>query len=185
MKFKLLWVIGAVALNFVALKKAAAQDYHQLTIDDFQGVPRPNGTGVIAYTNCTIDFRYEATYKNGYYLLNFNIRLLMNRDRSWMDKAKVTSQAMLAEILKHEQGHYIIAYMEQQELLRIVGRTVFRDDYQQAAQAIFDRVDAKYKQLNRDYDDDTQHMVNRTQQKTWNGYFEKQLAYMPPPKEQY
>ena len=185
MKFKLLWVIGAVALNFVALKKAAAQDYHQLTIDDFQGVPRSNGSGVIAYTNCTIDFRYEAAHKNGYYLLNFNIRLLMNRDRSWMDKAKVTSQAMLAEILKHEQGHYIIAYMEQQELLRIVGRTVFRDDYQQAAQAIFDRVDAKYKQLNRDYDDDTQHMVNRTQQKTWNGYFEKQLAYMPPPKEQY
>lgn len=185
MKFKLLWLIGAVALNFVALKRADAQDYHQLTIDDFQGIPRPNGTDYIAYTNCTIDFRYEAERKNNYYLLNFNIRLLLNRDRSWMDKAKVTSQEMLAEILKHEQGHYIIAYMEQQELLRTVARTVFRDDYQQAAQAIFDRIDAKYKQLNRDYDDDTQHMVNRTQQVSWNNYFKKQLAYMPPPKEQY
>jgi hypothetical protein len=187
MKFKLLWAMCVLALNFIILQKAAAQqhDYHQLTIDDFQGVPRSNGDGVIAYTNCTIDFHYEATPANGYYRLNFRITLQLNHYRSWMDKSRVTSRQQLAEILRHEQGHYIIAYMEQQELLRVVGRTVFHEDYQRAAQEIFDRVDAKYKQLNRDYDDDTHHMVDRTQQKSWNDYFNRQLAYMPPPKENY
>jgi hypothetical protein len=75
--------------------------------------------------------------------------------------------------------------MEQQELLRTVGRTVFHSDYQRVAQEIFDRIDAKYKQLNMDYDYDTRHMIDRKQQKSWNVYFDKQMAYMPPPKEQY
>ena len=186
MKFKLLWVIGVCVLNFVTLKAVAQEhDYHQLTIDDFQGYPRSDGTDVIAYTNCTINFHYEATPKNGYYLLNFCITLQMNHNRSWMDKSHVTSQEQLAEILRHEQGHYAIAFMEQQELLRTVGRTVFHEDYRQAAQAIFDRIDAKYKQLNLDYDYDTHHMVDRTQQKSWNNYFTRQLAYMPPAKEVY
>jgi len=187
MRFKLLWVIGALTLNFITPDPSAAQqhDYHQLSINDFQGVPRPNGTDVIAYTNCTIDFHYEATPRNGYYLLNFRITLQMNHDRSWMDKRRVTSQKQLDEILRHEQGHYAIAFMEQQELLRTVGRTVFRSDYQRVAQEIFDRIDAKYKQLNMDYDYDTRHMIDRKQQKSWNVYFDRQLAYMPSPKEIY
>jgi hypothetical protein len=43
----------------------------------------------------------------------------MNNYKSWMDKARITSAAeSLAEILKHEQGHYNIAYLEQQEVIR-------------------------------------------------------------------
>jgi hypothetical protein len=179
MRLILRGAICAVAICIGSFQNASAQAYRLLTADDFQGTPHPN-TGVIAYTNCSIDFRYEAYRKNGYYQLDFNIRLLLNRDRSWMDKDRVTSQAMLDEILKHEQGHYIIAYMEQQELLREVGKTRFEADYQYRAQQIFDRIDAKYKELNRNYDDDTGHMTNRTQQNSWDVYFRRRLEYMPP-----
>ena len=86
---------------------------------------------------------------------------------------------MLTEVLRHEQGHYFIAYMEQQELLRAVSKTVFQSDYQYTAQQIFNQIDAKYKQLNEDYDTDTQHMINREQQSSWNAYFQKRMAYMP------
>jgi len=179
MKYPLFRVICVVALCLFLGQKVTAQDYHQLTINDFQGVPHSNGDGVIAYTNCSIDFRYEATHQRGYYQLNFHIRLLMNRNRSWMDKDKITSPEMLSEVLRHEQGHYFIAYMEQQELLRAVSKTIFQSDYQYVAQQIFNRIDAKYKQLNEDYDTDTQHMVNREQQNSWNAYFQKRMAYMP------
>jgi len=110
-------VICVIILCVAYQRIACAQAYRQLTADDFEGAPRSH-SGVIAYTNCTIDFRYQASRKNGYYQLNFNIRLMINRDRSWMDKERINSSAMLDEILKHEQGHYIIAYLEQQELLR-------------------------------------------------------------------
>jgi len=158
----------------------AQSAYHQLTIDDFQGVPPYNSGGVIAYTNCSIDFRYQAQRERNFYRLSFNIHLKLNTNKSWMAKNKITDDQMLAEILRHEQGHYIIAYMEQQELLRAVGKTVFYADYQAQAQSIFDRIDAKYKQLNYNYDEDTQHMTNRTQQQSWNAYFKKRLDYMPP-----
>ena len=159
---------------------SSAQAYHQLTVDDFQGRVGNVGGGVVAYTNCTIDFQYQAYRQKGYYRLDFNIRLILNNNKSWIDRRRVTSEAMLNEILKHEQGHYIIAFMEQQELLRTVGRTVFYDDYSSEARRIFDDIDAKYKQLNKDYDTGTQHMLNREQQKSWDAYLNKQLEFMPP-----
>jgi hypothetical protein len=158
---------------------ASAQPFRQLTIDDFQGPPDYANGGMIAYTNCTIEFRYVAYKEDGYYRLDFDIELKVNNDKSWMDKRRVTSGEMLTEVLKHEQGHYIIAYLEQQELVRAVGKTVFHDDYRSEARAIFNRIDAKYKQLNLDYDDDTHHMTNREQQHSWDLYFKKRLEFMP------
>jgi hypothetical protein len=86
---------------------------------------------------------------------------------------------MLSEILKHEQGHYLIAYLEQQEILRQIGKTRFSYNYRNEAMALFNRIDAKYKQLNSNYDDDTQHMTNRQQQRSWDLYFQKRLEYEP------
>jgi hypothetical protein len=179
MKFRLV-LLMCVAAMCVSFTKTFSQPYRTLTIDDFQGIPNTRNGEVVAYTNCSIDFRYQAHHERDYYMLDFNILLTMNNNKSWMDKRHITSQEMLAEVLKHEQGHYIIAYMEQQELLRTVSRTVFRSDYQSAAMNIFNRVDAKYKQLNLDYDADTRHMQNREQQQSWNAYFKKKLDYMPP-----
>lgn len=172
-------ILCVIVVCVWGLQTASAQPYRQLTADDFEGVPRSH-TSVIAYTNCSIDFRYQANRQNGYYRLNFDITLLLNRDKSWIDRPRVASPEMLAEILKHEQGHYTIAYLEQQELLREVGKTRFGADYQRMAQEIFDRIDAKYQQLNHDYDDDTAHMTNRVQQNSWDAYFRKRLEFMPP-----
>jgi predicted secreted Zn-dependent protease len=96
-----------------------------------------------------------------------------------MNLHKINTKELLAEILKHEQGHYNISYMEQQELLRTVGRTVFHADYHTVADRIFDRIDAKYKQLNQNYDIDTQNSTNRVQQHSWDVYFQQRLNYMP------
>ena len=179
MKFSVPGLLCLMVLCLPAMQKASAQGYHQLTTADFEGVPASNDRGVIAYTNCSIDFRYNAVPRKGYYLLNFTIRVILNKDRSWLDKSRVTSPEMMAEILKHEQGHYAIAYLEQQELLRAVGKTVFRGNYQIQAMAIFNAIDAKYKQLNLDYDNDTQHMVNRVQQTSWDMFFQKKLDNQP------
>jgi len=180
MKFRLVRLIFGAALCLFVVNSAKAQSYHLLTMDDFLGMPRETTRGgVIAYTNCSIDFHYEAHKERNYYRLDFNIQLTLNTNKSWMDKRRVTSNEMLAEILKHEQGHYFIAYMEQQELIRAVSKTVFYADYQSAAQRIFNTIDAKYKQLNQNYDDDTQHMLNRQQQQSWDAYFKKRLEFMP------
>jgi hypothetical protein len=176
------WIkcIGLVALFLLTVKKeASAQQFHQLTVNDFSGTPRANARGVVAYTNCTIDFKYEASRSNNGYMLNAFVRLILNTQKSWLDRSRISSNQILAEILKHEQGHYTIAYLEQQELLREIGKTRFTRNYQNEAMVLFNRIDAKYKQMNTDYDDDTQHMTDRTQQHSWDLYFQKQLRFMP------
>ncbi len=180
------WALRRIAYTIIftvlCWQSSLAQVYHQLTIHDFEGIPRSHN-GVIAYTNCTIDFRYQAVRTKRGYRLNFDIRLILNRNKSWMDKSRITSREMLASILKHEQGHYIVAYLEQQELIREVAQTQFEADYQRKAQEIFDRIDAKYKQLNHDYDEDTAHMTNNVQQNSWDAYFQKRLRLIARDEE--
>lgn len=151
-----------------------AQPYRRLNVNDFQGAPHPDGY-TVAYTNCSIDLHYNADYSQGYYSLKFDVKLVMNRDRSWIDYSKITSPEMLDAILRHEQGHYTLAYFEQQELLRDLEHARYDDNYKSEVSSIFDRVHAKYAQLNLDYDDDTTHSLNRKQQTSWDKYFRRRL----------
>ena len=173
-------VICAIALGLIINNGAYAQEgYRRLTIHDFQGTPHPQN-GSISATHCSIDFHYHVRGEKNHYQLTFDIKLIMDKDQSWMDKRRVLSQELLSEVLNHEQGHYTISYMEQQELLRETARTRFTANYQAEANALFDRIHAKYELLNNNYDEDTQHMCNRTQQHSWDVYFQKRLMYMPP-----
>jgi hypothetical protein len=171
---------ACTAVVFIfSLFAAKAQSYHYLTVNDFQGSPE-HGGNTIAHTHCYIDLKYDVSKKRGYYELHFYVTLEMNKEQSWIDHSRITSHAMLEEILKHEQGHYTIAYFEQQELLREFSRTRFAEDYESVVKAIFDRIHEKYRRLTLDYDEDTAHSMNRIQQASWDKYFDKRLAYMPP-----
>jgi hypothetical protein len=173
--------IAIIALWVVCAYDTRSQNYyHQLSVDEFAG--KPGGIpGMIAYTNCAIDFRYRATNdKRNDFNLKFDVQLIFNRDKSWIDKQRVSSADMLADVLKHEQGHYIIAYMQQQELIRTVNKTRFTANYQAEANAIFDRIHAKYQQLNNNYDTDTRNSLDKVQQHSWDEYFKKRIMYMPP-----
>ncbi len=154
--------------------------YHQLSVDEFAG--KPGGIpGMVAYTSCYIDFRCRVTNdKRNNINVIADVQLIFNRDKSWIDKRKVSSATMMADILKHEQGHYTIAYMQQQELIRTVNKTRFSANYQVEANAIFDRIHAKYQQLNNNYDTDTRNSLDKVQQHSWDEYFKKRIMYMPP-----
>ncbi len=160
---------------------ATAQNYyHQLSADEFTnrsgGIP-----GMLAYTSCDIEMRCRATNdKRNNINVTYDVQLVFNRAKSWIDMRKITSSAMLAEVLKHEQGHYTIAYMQQQELLRTLNKTRFGANYKAQAAAIFDQIEAKYKQLNDNYDEDTRRSLDREQQHSWDEYFKKRVMYMPP-----
>lgn len=160
---------------------ASAQDgYHQLTVEDFRGSPQATSNNAVAHTKCTIDFKYHAHPGDDNYQLTFNVQLILQRDKSWIDKKRVLSPQMLTRILNHEQGHYNIAYMEQQEILRIASRTRFDANYRAEASDLFNRIHAKYEQLNQNYDEDTQHMLDKVQQHSWDVYFQRRIEYMPP-----
>jgi hypothetical protein len=175
-----LW-IGVMCLLLCLDKDALAQSYRQLTVSDFRGTPRPNGDNTIAHTKCTINFQYEAVGRGSSFRLISNVTLTVDPYRSWIDRKRVTSPKQMDRILNHEQGHYIIAYMEQQELIRQVNRLQFDPyNYKYQASNLFNRIHAKYQQQNQDYDTGTQNMRDEEQQRSWDVYFQKRLNYAPP-----
>ena len=181
MRWRFIGGMCAMCLSLVAAKQVLAQNYRQLTVNDFRGQPRADGSNTIAHTKCSINFHYEAGGQGSNFQLVFDAQLTVDHQRSWIDMKRVTSQQMLDKILNHEQGHYIITYMEQQELLRQANRTRF-DAYNYRAQAsqLFNRIHAKYQELNQNYDAGTQNMRDAEQQHSWDVYFKKRLLYAPP-----
>jgi hypothetical protein len=175
MNLRFVWAICVVASSFIGVCSVKAQSYHQLNAADFQGTPE-RSTGNIAYTNCMVDFSYQPIISRGAYHLNFFIKMKMVKDRSWIDRSRVNSPDMMAEVLKHEQGHYIFAYLMQQEMLRTFNGMRFGSNYEQQVNTVFAAIKKKYSQLNTDYDEDTSHMQNRKQQESWNLYFKSVLG---------
>lgn len=170
-------LICAALLFFTAATSAYAQQgYRLLTPNDFTGAVPPGSGFYVAHTSCDVTMRYDVQKYRGNYRLTFNISLLLNRDRSWLNRQMVTNANMMDEVLRHEQGHYQIAYMMQQEMITELNRVHYTGDYQRQANDVFKRIDDKYRQMNADYDSDTQHMQNRKQQAAWVNYLNQEVA---------
>jgi hypothetical protein len=181
MRLNFVGMICALGITLGADNLAVAQSsYRQLTVNDFKGTPHMNGDNGVAYTNCDVEFRYHVHAENNVYQLTFDVKVVMRKDKSWIDRSRIVSTEMLEQVLNHEQGHYNIACMEQEEILRVAARTRFDSNYQAEASALFDRIHTKYEQLNVDYDLDTQHMLDGKQQHSWDVYFQRRMLYVPP-----
>src|SRR5476651_1688651 len=126
MRFSFVKVICVVGFLFGLIASAMAQDgYRQLSSNDFRGTPHTTGDNCIALTYCSIDYHYHVTSEKNNYRLTFNVEVILDRERSWLYRKRILSPQMLTEVLKHEQGHYTIAYMEREEILREANRTRF------------------------------------------------------------
>lgn len=169
-------VLIFIVISLFFCTTAFSQSYKNLTFTDFKGMPKSaSNQDEIAFTSCSIEYSYLPKKENDYYRLTFTIKLIVNKDQSWIDRSKVTNKKTMNQLLNHEQGHYNIAYLEQQELLGTVRHTVFYEDYADVANNIFSTINAKYRQLNIEYDADTQNSINKAKQRKWDIYFQKKL----------
>ena len=164
-------VMALLALLFVA---DAPARYHQLTPEDFTGAI-PANEHFAAYTSCSVNYTYTITQHNGNYHLDFDVRLVLINKQSWMDFNIVNNHALMRLVLRHEQGHYNLAYLMQRDLIKAFNNYHFTANYAKQTTAIFTQIAARYKQLNADYEAQTQHMDNQTEQQRWNAWFERQL----------
>jgi hypothetical protein len=166
-------LMSVVILFFIALLSADAQMYHRLTVADMAGAP--TDAGYVAYTNCYVGYSYQPTRHNGVYNIDFNVQLYLNTNRSWIKMDLVKNQNMLQEILKHEQGHYNIAWLMRNELYSVFTRHRYSANYQYEIASLFKQIESKYHKMNEDYENQTQHMDDAANQQKWNTWFNRQL----------
>jgi hypothetical protein len=151
-----------------------AQSYHRLAAGDFVGTPPPDN-GDIAYTNCHVDYTYQVIHHDNNYDISFNVQLSMDNYRSYIRLDHVSGREQLQQILRHEQGHYNIAFLLKCEAYSVLTRHRYSSNYQREIAYLFSQVEAKYRKMNTDYENSTAHMLNVGNQEKWNAWFSRQI----------
>lgn len=103
-----------VIVLLLGLSPVYAQGYRKLSSNDFQGKPKSNDP-YLSYTKLRIGYSSTATKRDGNYLLTFHVYLDINKAESWMKFDKISNQKTFIALLNHEQGHFKIGALMQQE----------------------------------------------------------------------
>ena len=134
--------------------------------EDFKGRP-DNGSPWHAFTYWNISTRYDAFQFKGD-TAKWNVIVTVEfGNNSWQKKDKVTDT-----LLKHEQGHFDVGIICAMELDQRIKATPFlRNNYQAKLNEMVKEVIAKYVQIEKEYDEETNHFANREQQWKWDAFF--------------
>jgi hypothetical protein len=151
-----------------------AQSYHRLAARDFTGSP-PAENGDIAYTKCDVEYTYQVVRHNRDYDVTFDVRLNMDNYRSYIRLDHVSTRDQLQQILRHEQGHYNIAFLLKCEAYSVLTHHRYTANYHREIDYLFKQVEAKYQKMNADYEAMTEHMLNDQNQEKWNAWFSRQI----------
>lgn len=169
-----LWVMVAAFLLFLP-NLSKAQAYRKLTTSDFVGIP-PANEAFAAFTYCDVNYSYNAVKHNGVYNITFSVEMLFNPYKSWIRFDQVSGQNILEYVLKHEQGHYNIAYLMKNELYGVLTHYKYTANYQSEIEILFKGVREKYHKINAAYEAETQHMNHVKNQEKWNVWFDRHLT---------
>lgn len=138
-----------------------------LTWNDFKGRP-DNGSAYDANTFWNITYNINGISFKGdtAKISRFSVILQLDEKLSWSKPEKQT-----AVLLKHEQGHFDIGLICQQEIIGLLNNTVFlKTDFKEKIPAIFSSTLEKYRLLQEKYDAETDHSKNQPAQDSWNNF---------------
>ena len=141
--------------------------YHPLrplTWDDFQAAPRI-GSGYAASIFPTFSYEGHSRWVNGYIQMELTFKTYMLKSMSWVRPANKNDYSLL-----HEQKHFdIVKLIVERFKQRIIADDdMDLDDYNSRVQFLY--LEA-YRDMNRwqeQYDQQTQHGINRVEQERWN-----------------
>jgi hypothetical protein len=138
-----------------------------LTWDDFKGPPDQSS---YYYANTFWNITYNIngiSFKGDTATINrFSVILKLDEYFCWVKPDKQTDI-----LLKHEQGHFDLGLICQQEIITQLNNTVFfKADFQKQLPNIFSSILEKYRLLGIKYDEETDHSNNQAAQDIWNKF---------------
>jgi hypothetical protein len=143
-----------------------------LTWADFTGKPDKN-SAYEANTYWTINYTFDGiTFKSDTATIaGFQVKLELDNNKSWVKSGREN-----ASLLKHEQGHFDIGLICQNEMIKQINNTVFLNaDFKNKLDNIFSFTLEKYKLMGVKYDEETNHSKNEESQIKWDAFFAKEL----------
>lgn len=144
---------------------------HRLTWEDFRG-PVPAGRGnVAAETSCGIGFETNTISRG--VPVRFRVYNTFSMQRSW-----VRPDAMTDEVLEHEQGHFDLCELYTRKLRARFEATegITVENLKRVTRAVWAEVHSEYAKRQEQYEDETEHGLNREAQIAWTAHLEKELG---------
>ena len=146
--------------------------YRLLTWDDFTGKPDKNSPyQALTFWGIFYGFKGVNFIGDTAKLTGFSATLKLDENKSWIKEDKQT-----ASLLKHEQGHFDIGLICQQEIIKQINSATFlKSDFQNKVKTIFSITMEKYRLMQLKYDAETNHSQNQQNQNKWNDFIAKAL----------
>jgi hypothetical protein len=169
-----------VCLLFIAFKTSAQkiiingkEGNRPLTWEDFTAKPDSNSS-FYANTGWGIKFNTKVAIDGatGESQTTIETQLFLDEKTSWVKPAKATPQ-----LLQHEQGHFntgILCLKELNKKFEALSKS--KTNYMAQLQDVFKTVIEKYKKMDLQYDEETNHSINTTAQQKWNLFYETELS---------
>ncbi|GAB4042708.1 DUF922 domain-containing protein [Spirosoma jeollabukense] len=135
----------------------------KLSWQDFTGPVDPESK-YAAKTHWRVNYKYTVILVRGDTVqLDLQVATLL-KSNSWAVPSKQTD-----ELLEHEQGHFNIAQLCALRFKKAVKNMIlFKHNYAQTIDSLFNGAIAEANQQDIQYDEETNHHLNKRQQKKWN-----------------
>ncbi|MDQ6813962.1 MAG: hypothetical protein M3040_09500 [Bacteroidota bacterium] len=133
---------------------------------DFSGLAN-NNSPYAAESFAEIKYTYIFKSPTDFY---FEVFANFNRSTSW-SKKEYQTQALL----KHEQLHFDIAALYSKKLKEAFQGYYYSNDYSYEIQMIFNQKKIEYHLMQKQYDEETNHSLNKEKQDDWEKFISEQL----------
>jgi len=127
-----------------------------------------------AFTSYKFNLKTKLVKVDGNTLkLNFDVIFKLDSSKSYMDADRLGVDVAL---LNHEQGHADIGVIYARKLSKELAKAVFyQNGYNAKITSIFNQVNELMLKANANYDEQTQHGTDKTEQLRWKKIIEKLL----------
>ncbi|MDN3588704.1 DUF922 domain-containing protein [Pedobacter aquatilis] len=176
MKNLVLFIIIAVSLPLISFKQDFPEPV-QLNFETyFKGKPDENSP-YFALTSMTWKYSYESTIYRNRVVINLKNEVAIDKNRSWVKWDKINNEETKANLLHHEQGHVNIHYILQLESDRVLkNRNYSVKNFKNQISDLANQISKYYDTMQRNYDDETEHGINRKMQARWDKIIEDKIA---------
>ncbi len=166
----LLWLVFGWAAPLMA--QEIAHGTRPLVWSDFQG-KAPASSEFAAFTMTRVNLESAYTGRGKLWKGEFKVEAVFLPQKSW---ARDNRRSRSERVLAHEQLHFDIAELSARKLRKALSELPeWSTDVKQKANALFDKLVAEGEQMQKRYDQETNHGLDAKQQERWKLMVEDEL----------
>jgi len=150
-------------------EKISWAEDRKLTWEDFKGVPS-GPPDYVASTNSGVSFSFSYKERNGRGIVDYTIKSFFYPELSWYRPEKVSNY-----ILGHEQMHFDISELCARKLRKSLAELPHDRDFKAISENIYNQNEADRREMQSQYDKDSDHSKDRDGEYRWREYIAEQL----------